>query len=453
MRRHCDVAIVGAGIVGIATAYYLKKLKPSMSVVLIDSGQTMGLTSAQSGENYRNWWPHPVMTAFTDHSIDLMQALSLESDNLINMSRRGYVLSTRADDVDTLLSELESGYSQLAHNDIRVHSRGSGVNYKRPVSPIWEEAPSGVDVLRSQSLIRETFPSYDRSVKTVVHIRRAGAISAQQMGQLMLSRFKDSGGVRVSARVVGIEYSGGFVLCSDQADTTIKAEKIVNAAGPFINDIARMLGTDLPVSNTLQQKIAFEDTSGAIPRQMPFSIDLDAQQIDWSNDERQLLAQSEEHYWLTQELPGAIHCRPDGGDKGNWVKLGWAFNSTSAEAKHEPALMESFPEIVLHGAARLNPSLKAYYGRLPRAMHHYGGYYTLTDENWPLIGSMDVAGSYVVGAMSGFGTMAACAAGDLCARVLLAEAVPEYAHALSPQRYSDADLMAEITALSQRGIL
>ena len=453
MLRHCDVAIVGAGIVGIATAYYLKKLKPLISVVLIDSGQPMGLTSAQSGENYRNWWPHPVMTAFTDHSIDLMQALSLESDNLINMSRRGYVLSTRADDVDTLLSELESGYSQLAHNDIRVHSRGSGVNYKRPVSPIWEEAPSGVDVLRSQSLIRETFPSYDRSVKTVVHIRRAGAISAQQMGQLMLSRFKDSGGVRVSARVVGIEYSGGFVLCTDQTDTTIKAEKIVNAAGPFINDIARMLGTDLPVSNTLQQKIAFEDTSGAIPRQMPFSIDLDAQQIDWSSDERQLLAQSEEHYWLTQELPGAIHCRPDGGDKGNWVKLGWAFNSNSAEAKHEPALMESFPEIVLHGAARLNPSLKTYYGRLPRAMHHYGGYYTLTDENWPLIGSMDVAGSYVVGAMSGFGTMAACAAGDLCARVLLAEAVPEYAHALSPQRYSDADLMAEITALSQRGIL
>ena len=190
MRRHCDVAIVGAGIVGIATAYYLKKIKPSMSVVLIDSGQAMGLTSAQSGENYRNWWPHPVMTAFTDHSIDLMQALSLESNNLINMNRRGYVLSTRADDVDILLNELEHGYSQLAHNDIRVHDTGSGLNYKKPSSPIWEEAPSGVDVIKNQSLIRETFPSYDRSVRTVVHIRRAGAISAQQMGQLMLSRFK-----------------------------------------------------------------------------------------------------------------------------------------------------------------------------------------------------------------------------------------------------------------------
>lgn len=453
MLRHCDVAIVGAGIVGIATAYYLKKLKPLISVVLIDSGQPMGLTSAQSGENYRNWWPHPVMTAFTDHSIDLMQALSLESDNLINMSRRGYVLSTRTDDVDTLLSELDHGYSQLVHNDIRIHDTESGTHYKKPVSPIWEEAPSGVDVIKNQSLIRETFPSYDRSVRTVVHIRRAGAISAQQMGQLMLSRFKEAGGLRVTARVVNIDRTSGFVLSTDQPDTRIKAEELVNAAGPFINDIARMLGTDLPVSNTLQQKIAFEDTSGVIPRQMPFSIDLDAQQIDWDNNERELLAQTEEHYWLTQELPGAIHCRPDGGDNGKWIKLGWAFNSTSVEAKHEPELMESFPEIVLHGAARLNPSLKTYYGRLPRSMHHYGGYYTLTDENWPLIGPMDTAGSYVVGAMSGFGTMAACAAGDLCARVLMAEAVPEYAHALSPQRYSDTALMAEISALSQRGVL
>ena len=41
--------------------------------MLIDAGQPMGLTSAASGENYRNWWPHPVMTEFTDRSIALME--------------------------------------------------------------------------------------------------------------------------------------------------------------------------------------------------------------------------------------------------------------------------------------------------------------------------------------------------------------------------------------------
>jgi len=453
MQQPFDVAVLGAGIVGISTAYYLKILRPDRSVVLIDSGQAMALTSAQSGENYRNWWPHPVMTAFTDHSIDLMQALAAETRNAINMNRRGYVLSTRSSNVDSLMTELWHGYSQLDNNDIRIHDTPTGSSYQRPISAEWQQAPSGVDVLQNQALIQATFPSYDNTVKTVVHIRRAGAISAQQMGQLMLERFKQAGGVRVSANVIGIENRSEFLLQTDQPNLSIQAEQFVNAAGPFINDIAQMLGTRLPVTNTLQQKIAFEDVANAIPRQMPFSIDLDEQVIDWNEEERQLLAESESHRWLTEAMPGCIHCRPDGGDSGRWIKLGWAFNNTNVLATRDPTLMDAFPEIVLRGAARLNPALKTYYDGLPRAMHHYGGYYTLTEENWPLIGPMETAGTFVVGAMSGFGTMAACAAGDICARLVLGAEVPAFAAALSTQRYQDKTLMAAIHALSQRGIL
>jgi len=111
----------------------------------------------------------------------------------------------------------------------------------------------------------------------------------------------------------------------------------------------------------------------------------------------------------------------------------------------------------LRGAARLNPALKQYYTKLPPALNHYGGYYTLTDENWPLIGPTYKTGgregSYVVGAMSGFGTMAAASAGELCARLITDKDVPAYASALSPQRYENAGLMDELGALSQRGIL
>lgn len=65
-----DALIVGAGIVGIATAYYLQQQNSKLTIALIDVGQPMAFPSAQSGENYRNWWPHPVMTALTDRSID-----------------------------------------------------------------------------------------------------------------------------------------------------------------------------------------------------------------------------------------------------------------------------------------------------------------------------------------------------------------------------------------------
>ncbi len=57
----------------------------------------MSYTSAQSGDNYRNWWPHPVMTAFTNDSIDELDRLASESNNAFNMTRGGYVLASRQD--------------------------------------------------------------------------------------------------------------------------------------------------------------------------------------------------------------------------------------------------------------------------------------------------------------------------------------------------------------------
>lgn len=452
-NESCDVLIIGAGIVGIATAHYLKKLKPDCHVILIDAGQPMALTSAQSGENYRNWWPHPVMSNFTDRSIDLMEEIALATDNRINLTRRGYVLATRHAEPDELMAELEYGYSDAQAGSIRKHTQFSPETYIHPSSTTWQNAPIGVDVIKNSSLIQKTFPSYDKSVQTLIHVRRAGSVDSQQLGQYMLEDFTAANGIRLSGKVTHIDTQDGFDVYVGNEEIRIKASQLVNAAGPFINDIAGMLGTKLPVTHTLQQKIAFEDKASVIPRDMPFSIDLDSQSIDWSEEERALLLEDADYARYGLEMPGAIHCRPDGGDKGRWVKLGWAFNSAVVAPQLNPQLNDEFPEVVLRGAARLNPALKDYYGTLPKNTRHYGGYYTLTDENWPLVGPMAVSDAYVAGALSGFGTMAACASGELCAQHVLDMERPHYALSLSPQRYNDKHLMQEIRALSNRGIL
>jgi glycine/D-amino acid oxidase-like deaminating enzyme len=86
-------------------------------------------------------------------------------------------------------------------------------------------------------------------------------------------------------------------------------------------------------------------------------------------------------------------------------------------------------------------------------MVHYGGFYTLTDENWPLLGPTELEGFYVAGALSGFGTMAACASGELLAQHILGADLPDYADMLSPLRYQNPAIVAQMRAQQSRGIL
>ncbi len=447
-----DVVVIGAGSVGIAVAYYLAVEHGVKRIALVDPLDPMSLTSAQSGENYRNWWPHPVMTAFTDHSIDLMEALDRASGGRLGMTRGGYALATRAERPRDLIDALYYGYG-AAPEKIRIHETSTST-YQPPASTSWAEAPDGVDVLLDRGLIRRTFPSYAADIAAVLHIRRAGSISTQQLGQFMLERTRSAGLQIIKGRIGEIAGPSPFTLSLDSADgmRRIRADRVVNAAGPFAGEVAAMLGDDIPVRCVFQQKIAFPDREGAIPRDLPFSIDLDRQVLAWNEEDRELLQSDPDTRHLAEPMVGGIHCRPDGGINGTWIKLGWAYNKQTSDPRGLPPIDPQFPDTVIRGASRLNPKLGAYIGRLPRSTHHYGGYYTMTAENWPLIGRMEPAGAFMAAALSGFGSMAASAAGAICASWVAGKPVPIYAHALSRERHKDQALMAELERLST-GIL
>jgi glycine/D-amino acid oxidase-like deaminating enzyme len=198
-----------------------------------------------------------------------------------------------------------------------------------------------------------------------------------------------------------------------------------------------------------QQKIAFQDREAAIPRDMPFTIDLDGQALAWSDEDRALLAAEPSARHLVLPMRGGIHCRPDGAADGTWIKLGWAYNDQASDPHLEEPVDPQFPDTALRGASRLHPGLSAYIGRLPRGARHYGGYYTMTDENWPLIGPMKTPGAFIAAALSGFGSMAACSTGALCAAWVTGGPVPGYARALGSERYADHALMSELAELGK----
>jgi glycine/D-amino acid oxidase-like deaminating enzyme len=183
---------------------------------------------------------------------------------------------------------------------------------------------------------------------------------------------------------------------------------------------------------------------------MPFTIFADPQHLDWDEAERELIEGNPDYQWLLEEFPAGLHIKPDSPGR---IKLGWAYNRSPENPRWEPAEEGNFPGIVIRGASRFIPGLKQYRDQIPTPVTQFSGYYTRTAENWPLIGPLQKPGLYAAAALSGYGTMAACAAGELCADHIMGAALPGYARQFHPDRYNDTEVLAEMASLASDGQL
>jgi glycine/D-amino acid oxidase-like deaminating enzyme len=460
MSQSAEVVICGAGSAGVATAYYLAKHQGITNVLVVDRHPPLTQTSAKSGENYRNWWPTEVMVRFTNRSIDLMEELARASNNALNMDRRGYAYVTSDPEFIVDMHDYTHRYSQLGIGDIRTHGDTNDNDtalYSPPACQGFEGQPDGADLLLSKQVIKTTFPHFSDDVQAVIHARRCGSISAQQLGMTMLEEARKLGIRELRAELVAIEQDHHGVkaveVIAASGKDRVETRKFANAAGPFAPHVAAMLDIALPVFSVLQQKIVIQDHLGVVARDAPFTIFMDEQYLDWSEDERQLLQSEPEYQWLLDKFPGGLHIRPEGGKDSPWIKLGWAFNRTVEQPVWEPEGTPEFPDLVLHGASRLIPGLKQYIANIPKPVVRYAGYYTKTKENLPIIGPLGVEGAYIVGALSGFGTMVSCAAGELVAAWVAGSELPDYARQLSLARYDDPAYVASLDSIQPDGEL
>jgi glycine/D-amino acid oxidase-like deaminating enzyme len=218
----------------------------------------------------------------------------------------------------------------------------------------------------------------------------------------------------------------------------IATRSFVNAAGPFITDVAKMIGVDLPVFNERHVKVSFNDHLGALPRDAPLLIWTDPQYLPWSDEERAELSQSDADRRLLDRFPSGVHGRPEGGAGATTVLLLWTYDADPIEPVWPIPYDPMYPEIALRGMATMIPDLKAYFNKLPRFFVD-GGYYTKTRENRFLACPLPVAGAYLIGALSGYGLMAACGAGELLAAHVTGSEAPGYAAWFRLERYEDPE--------------
>ncbi len=219
------MVIIGAGVHGLATAYYLGKLG-IRNVALLEKGYlgygNSGRNTAIIRANYRT----PEGIAFYNESLKLYERLSLELDFNVMFSQRGHL--TLAHTESTL-----NGLRVRAHNNelLRVDSQiiepeqintlapalDLSSNARYPIIAALYHPPGGI--IRHDAVVW----GYARRV--------------DQMGIQIHPHTEVTGIQKENGSVTGVNTSRGFV----------NAPIVVNCTSGWCSTIARMAGVKLPV--------------------------------------------------------------------------------------------------------------------------------------------------------------------------------------------------------------
>jgi glycine/D-amino acid oxidase-like deaminating enzyme len=266
-----------------------------------------------------------------------------------------------------------------------------------------------------------------------------------------------------TARRSGVQFESERVTEVDVANGRVNGVRLrtgefihspifIAAPGPFLKEVGMMLGLDLPVYTELHLRAAVKDPLGVVARDAPLLIWDDSQYLLWEADERAALTEDPEARWLTEQFPAGVHTRPEGSGESQVILILWDFKTRVVDPLWPPTFDEQYPEIALRGLTAMLPRMKEYLARMPRPQLD-GGCYTRTRENRPLIGPLGIEGAYIIGAVSGYGIMSACGAGDLLAAHITGNSLPAYALTFELSRYNNPEYLREIETMDDSGQL
>lgn len=104
-----DVAIVGAGIIGLASAYHLKKDNPDLKIVVIDRAGTFAQgNTAKSAAGFRDLFSSDVNFKLSSSSIDFYKHIQKEEDYNIGMRFSGYLFLLSEENLNSSVLDVVS---------------------------------------------------------------------------------------------------------------------------------------------------------------------------------------------------------------------------------------------------------------------------------------------------------------------------------------------------------
>jgi sarcosine oxidase, subunit beta len=425
-----DVVIIGSGIVGSSVAYHLAQAGcTNVLVIEREAHQGKGSTGKSMG-GVRAQFSTPVNIQMSRYSIDFFSRFDEVVGHPADYRAHGYLFCATN----------EKHLAYLKAN--RIRQMAFGVTNVEWVSPA--EISAMVPQLRVNDILGGTFCPTDGFVDPhsvmmgfMLNARERGArlwLDTQVSGIEVDAGSADVRGPRRGspAGVLDSSASGGTSGASKRnADETsalpalearriagvmttrgfISTRVVVNAAGPWAAEVARMAGAELPVEPLRRQLVPTEPFD-QLPKRFPMVIDMST----------------------------GFHFRREG--KG--ILLAWNDPAETAGFKTEfdPTFVE---KILTHAASRVPCLAEA--GVNPRRA--WAGLYEMTPDHHAVIGpSPNVKGLYFVNGFSGHGVMHSPASGRITADLILqghSDLID--ASQLGVERFAEGKLLEETAVL------
>jgi sarcosine oxidase subunit beta len=245
-----QVVIIGSGIIGASIAYYLTR-KGISDVLVLEQGEIgfQGATSACLG-GLRTQFSTAVNIRFSLTSRNVYRQFKEEFGVDPGFKPYGYLFLTTTDkqweifeNTSRLMTELNLPIELLAPQE---------------VSQRWP-------LIRVDDLSGGSYTK-DDGFYSPIEILHAYVKKARHGGAVFMEKIQVTGISIKNNSAVGIQTKDGH---------NIKADIVINAAGPWAGRVAAMAGLDLPLG-PLKRHLFFTDTFHEIPQIFPMVIDVDS---------------------------------------------------------------------------------------------------------------------------------------------------------------------------------
>jgi sarcosine oxidase subunit beta len=253
-----DVVVVGAGVVGCATAF--RAARAGLRTVVIDARpRPATLTTPAATGAFRLQFDNSEEVALVREGIELYGDFADRAGLPgydIGLRTQGYLFCARDEETATRQRTLVARQHAFGLTDVELLD-GDEVRHRHPyiadsvVSARFRAGDGFIDQVRlawGYALAASGGPGVDRPT--------GAAAATFALGQ----------------RAVGLRTVGGRIVAVETHDGAVAAPIVILATGPFLGRTAALAGLDIPIAPTRRQKVVIPDAP-EVPQDAPMTID------------------------------------------------------------------------------------------------------------------------------------------------------------------------------------